>query len=157
MTPRRRAPRPILARLPPASTWEPAFWARPVVNEHDCWLWNPAKWGHYGRFRGFPAHRVAYALWHGEIPTGLWVLHHCDVPACVNPSHLFVGTIDDNYADLQRKGRHYPGHTPAMCAYLIARRRGQQPSRDAADQEMDLVRARLRQEAGYESKRPDGA
>lgn len=61
------------------------------------------------------AHRVAWALENGPIPDGLSVLHRCDVPACVEPGHLFLGTAADNARDMGAKGR-----APATVA---ARRR----------------------------------
>jgi hypothetical protein len=81
----------------------------------DCWLWTAAKDKKgYGRFYGFPgerrqaqAHRVSWRLAHGDIPEGISVLHSCDVPACENPAHLFLGTNDDNLEDMRRKGRMY--------------------------------------------------
>lgn len=69
----------------------------------------------YGRFdvllaghhRSMPhlAHRVAYALRHGGVPDGQCVLHRCDNPPCINPDHLFLGTVDDNNKDCARKHR----------------------------------------------------
>lgn len=85
------------------------------VTESGCWLWNG---GHetrgwpflnYGRIwvrgRTLPAHRVAYEHFVGPIPEGMLVLHKCDVPLCVNPDHLFLGTYRDNTMDMIRKGR----------------------------------------------------
>lgn len=75
-----------------------------------CWLWTrrlgPAGYGAL-TVRGRPqlAHRVAYVVHRGPIPDGLWVLHRCDTPACVNPAHLFLGTHTDNVRDMVAKGR----------------------------------------------------
>jgi hypothetical protein len=50
------------------------------------------------------AHRVAWQLENGS-PGDLCVLHRCDNPPCVNPSHLFIGTQLDNIRDRTAKGR----------------------------------------------------
>lgn len=75
-----------------------------------CWLWTGATNGRYGGFwwndKMISAHRVAWEIAHGEIPSGLYVCHHCDNPRCVNPSHLFLGTSLDNNRDMIRKGRN---------------------------------------------------
>ena len=88
------------------------FWS--VVSKAGnggCWIWTASrsKNGGYGVFRRngvlYRAHRHSFQLKHGPIPKGLSVLHRCDTPACVNPSHLFLGTQGDNMRDMAKKGR----------------------------------------------------
>jgi hypothetical protein len=59
--------------------------------------------------RHLKAHRFSYGLLRGEIPFGIYVCHHCDNRLCVNPDHLFLGTNQDNLADMRQKGRHIKG------------------------------------------------
>lgn len=82
-----------------------------------CWLWEKAVLPDgYGQcsVAGHPTrtHRLAYTAFVGPIPAGLSVLHKCDVPACINPSHLFVGTQQDNMIDAGRKGRIFLQRSP---------------------------------------------
>ena len=61
--------------------------------------------------RGAPndrAHRITYRHFCGEIPSGMFVCHRCDVPSCCNPDHLFLGTNQDNVRDMISKGRNSP-------------------------------------------------
>jgi hypothetical protein len=79
----------------------------------SCWEWTGTRLPYgYGlvakRSKEAPdpyAHHFAWRSARGPIPSGLWVLHHCDNPPCVRPSHLWLGTAADNAQDRERKGR----------------------------------------------------
>jgi len=81
-----------------------------TVADSGCWEWQRARFkSGYGAIRvdrkATTTHRVAYRLWVGEIPAGMFVLHRCDNCRCVNPAHLFLGTHHDNMKDATAKGR----------------------------------------------------
>lgn len=73
-----------------------------------CWEWQGGK-----RFDGYGtavhfglqgAHRIAWYYAHGA-PGRKYVLHTCDNPSCCNPSHLYLGTHQDNMRDMVERGR----------------------------------------------------
>ena len=82
----------------------------------QCWVWTTALvvgYGHFSCSGMVPdqrkAHRVSWEIVNGPIPTGALVMHRCDNKACVNPSHLTLGTPNDNMKDMIAKGRqHHP-------------------------------------------------
>jgi hypothetical protein len=90
------------------------FWGKVRIGD-GCWEYTEArsKTG-YGQFQVGPrrqaqAHRFSWLLAHGPIPPGMCVCHSCDNPACVRPTHLWLGTHAENMADMTRKGRQAKG------------------------------------------------
>lgn len=82
-----------------------------VDKQNSCWIWIGAFNKKYGKFsfRGIKAdssHRVSYKLFKGEIGDKL-VCHSCDVSACVNPDHLWLGDHQQNMLDMVDKDRQY--------------------------------------------------
>lgn len=105
---------PLLRDISFGLTLEERFWSK-VDQSGDCWLWTACLFQRgYGCFRmkhaNVAAHRIAWELAFGPVPPGLWVLHHCDIRACVRPSHLFLGDHAANMADMVAKGRAKGGH-----------------------------------------------
>lgn len=82
----------------------------------SCWLWTASVAGKgYGQMK-LPkqrkqeySHRLAYLIYKGPIPEGVYVCHTCDTPRCCNPDHLFLGTSSDNHQDMKSKNRHLNG------------------------------------------------
>lgn len=102
------------------------FWRKVYIPElpspDDCFIWLKGKDRNgYGRICGSTSgptvhhlcrllgenysHRIAWILSYGSVPDGMCVLHTCDNPACVRPTHLFLGTMTDNNKDMDAKGR----------------------------------------------------
>lgn len=115
-------------------TLEERFWEKVgAKTSSGCILWTGKinKQG-YGRLYLSPrketmAHRFSFELFCGHIPDGLFVLHRCDNPPCINPNHLFLGTHQDNDLDRCRKGRTAKGpqlpHTKLTASQVSEIRR----------------------------------
>jgi hypothetical protein len=82
------------------------------IEGSPCWEWQRCRVppSYYGAIRyqanDYKAHRLSWIVHHNEIPKDLRVLHRCDIPYCVNPDHLWLGTQQDNVTDMCIKGRH---------------------------------------------------
>lgn len=86
------------------------FYGNCHVSPSGCWLWDkqrsPSGYGAVKvKRKPWRAHRFSYAIHKGDIPKDKCVLHRCDVPACVNPDHLWLGTNWENSQDMVAKGR----------------------------------------------------
>lgn len=106
-------PRALTGRFLPGPTVPVAarFWSKVLFycGPKDCWEWQGSVndngyGGFYYKGRRVKAHRVSWELSHNASP-GTNVLHECDNPRCVRPSHLFLGSIMDNQRDMIAKGR----------------------------------------------------
>lgn len=102
---------PIVKSKKPVQPLAERFWKH-VDKSGDCWVWTGSRqdYGHgiltLHRGHTMQAHRVAWMLHHGvRVPDGKHILHKCDNPPCVNPSHLYCGTHDDNMRDKAVRGR----------------------------------------------------
>lgn len=91
------------------------FW-NSVEQTGNCWLWHgPTMRRWYGTIydrelkRILGAHVYSWRLHRGAVPAGMCVCHTCDVPTCVRPDHLFLGTHADNMADKVAKNRQAKG------------------------------------------------
>ena len=97
---------------------EQKFWEKvDRRSDEDCWNWKASilKSGYGnlrikcadGEYRTHTSHRLSWEINRGNIPCGMWVLHTCDNRACVNPSHLFLGSQQDNIRDCVVKNRNF--------------------------------------------------
>ena len=80
----------------------------------DCHFWDAAqtKFGYgklsSGKNKWVLAHKFSFEKAKGNVPEGMFVLHTCDNPSCVNPEHLYIGTSKDNAQDREsrKRGNH---------------------------------------------------
>ncbi len=105
------------------------FWdkvsAMTIVADNGCHLFTgPKNDDGYGRvkvnYKQVFVHREVWAKQFGAIPAGMCVCHKCDVPNCINPEHLFLGTHKENMEDRARKGRYDNAGEKAPSAKLFA-------------------------------------
>ena len=90
------------------------FEGRVTTPEQGCWEWQGCRTpAGYGQVRVnnllWLAHRYAYASCVASIPEDLIIMHACDNPACVRPSHLRLGTHRQNMLDKEAKGHGNAG------------------------------------------------
>ena len=106
-----------------SQTLHERFWREVVIIPYDrgCWFWtgctDPYGYGVINTVtkgtKLIAAHRLSWLIHRGAIPTGICVLHRCDIPRCVRPDHLFIGTKADNTLDMCSKDRARGG-TPKL-------------------------------------------
>lgn len=87
-----------------------------VNKTESCWLWTGGTYVKgYGNFwngeKLVSAHRFSFEYFNCPIPKGMCVCHKCDNVACVNPSHLWLGTQKQNLQDMYKKKRNRPLNT----------------------------------------------
>jgi hypothetical protein len=149
------------------------FWGKVAKtdNPDDCWIWQATKGsqGGYGQIRWKNnkkeyAHRVAYEITFGEIPTGFYILHKCDNPPCVNPNHLFAGTHQDNMIDKvlknrQRRGEGIPNHklTNKQADEIRQRYSTKKESQDDLARAFGISQAQIWKIVNYKSYKTNGA
>jgi hypothetical protein len=83
------------------------------VTESGCWIWMRAAPNGYGQiwngYKVVPAHRLSWEIYHDqEMPAHLDACHSCDVCECINPAHIWPGTVSQNILDAIKKGRFTP-------------------------------------------------
>lgn len=101
-----------------------ALLAHCAEDENGCWIWQgTVTHDGYGYARAcglmIRAHRLSYALHHGDLPADAIICHTCDVPLCVNPDHLYAGDEVTNWLDMvERKRRKRIRGEERICTRL---------------------------------------
>ena len=111
-------------RQPPYHKLYEKLVSRMRVDENGCWIWTGPYWkkrkwpqNRYGyltvwdgeKVRTLGTHRAMLIAIHGPLRPDQCACHRCDVPLCINPAHLFIGSMRDNIHDSRSKNRHHEG------------------------------------------------
>lgn len=121
-------------------------------DKNGCWIWQLAVHSRYGYGQAAigngktrRAHRQAWIERNGAIPDGMQVCHRCDVRACINPDHLFLGTAKQNTADMIAKGRNARGETSPWSKLTSEQAREIKTSGESAKALAERFGVRVRQ------------
>lgn len=132
------------AKNTPSCTPAARFWGRVDSSggPDACWPWEGAVTSQHGygnalwEGRYVSAHRIAWSLRNGPVPSGMCVLHKCDNRVCCNPAHFFLGTKKDNSDDKIAKDRHARGernkHAKLTPEQVLAIRQADSTQRELA-------------------------
>lgn len=92
-----------------------------VIQENGCWIYRKSSSGSYSKVRWeskwISAHRASYEVFKGSVEDKKWVCHTCDIPKCINPDHLFVGSASENRKDAVFKKRAALGENSPLAKY----------------------------------------
>ena len=108
---RKARPIPIvLTEAERTKFWQMTNTAEGQGPKGECWEWGGAHYNEgYGRITirriNIRAHRLAYMLYYRTNPGNQMVLHECDNPPCVRPSHLSLGDARKNREHCKQRGR----------------------------------------------------
>jgi hypothetical protein len=103
-----------------------------IDHKTGCWTWNGWRseegYGGFsccyeGKSKIYPAHRLSYMIYNGDVPDELFVLHKCNNKPCVNPEHLYIGTHKDNMNDLRDAGTLSGRNNPNFGVVCSAERK----------------------------------
>lgn len=73
--------------------------------DNGCWF-RKEDWSVYSSVKKIPAHRVSFWAFKGIKPAyNMQICHNCDRRGCINPDHLFQGSLGDNHQDALNKRR----------------------------------------------------
>lgn len=120
-----------------------SMFLRSVEITDSCWIWKASKdKDGYGKCTLIPlewkAYRASYRLFKGDIPPMTCVCHSCDVPSCVNPGHLFLGTHSENIMDKVKKWRTASGDSHGSKTHPEVIKRGSFHHKAVIDEETAL-------------------
>lgn len=133
------------------------FWSHVLIGDsNDCWIWQGKTDGFgYGQTKAggkqIRTHRYSWIIANGDIPKGMQITHNCDVPSCVNPNHLKLGTQQSNMAEKVARNRQAKGLNNGSHTRPERRPKGEKIGNSKL-KDIDVKFIRYWLDKGYEGK-----